>query len=153
VPIYNNGGRNNMSFVEMNVNNQQRPDGIPCLLIYGFNTEEIAAIKSIVNTLAIEKIMCITTDMQENVIEDILNDNIIRNPLLKPIDERVVILNDLSDYDVHELINAFKKAGLPRPIYAVGTKASRKWTFHTWLLELQEERAAMIELGLKKRGK
>ncbi|MDA3846895.1 MAG: DUF3783 domain-containing protein [Vallitaleaceae bacterium] len=134
-----------MSFVEMKQNNNIRPEGTPCLLIHGFDAEQIIIIKGLAMTLDIIDVRVVETSMQDNCIQDIIDNNIKRNAMVKPISEQVIIFNDLSEHDIHKFIGDYKKTGISRPIYAAGTPTSRTWTFKAWLEELMEERAAIAE--------
>jgi len=134
-----------MSFVQMKQDNNMRPEGTPCLLIHGFNEEQITIIRGLAKTLDISDIRVVETSMQDNYIQDIIDNNVKHNALVKPINEQVIIFNDLSEYDIHKFIGDFKKTGINRPIYAAGTPISRTWTFKAWLEELMEERAAIAE--------
>jgi hypothetical protein len=133
-----------MSFVEMNEANKQRPDGIPCLLVYGYSQKEMEIVQQVAGSLDIDEIKAIEPSMQNNLVGDILSGKIKKSELLVPIDERVIIFNDLSDYDIHSFIAAYKTTQLPRPIYAVGTIHSRQWPFSDWIKELIKERAEMM---------
>lgn len=132
-----------MSFVEMKKENDKRPDGKPCVLVHGFSESELSIIKKLGLALDIDEMVVIKGSMQNNIIQDIIDGNAAENMLLTPIDEKVVLFNDLSDHDIHEFIGGYKLTGLVRPIYAASTKSSRKWTFKAWIEELMEEREAM----------
>lgn len=134
-----------MSFVQMKKDNKERPDGKPCLLVHGFDSTGLKVVNKMALALDIDEVIDIKTTMQNNVIQDIIDGKATENALLSPIDESVVIFNDLSEHDIHEFISAFKGTGLKRPIYAASTVHSRKWTFKTWLTELMEERAEMAK--------
>lgn len=134
-----------MSFVQMKKDNKERPDGKPCLLVHGFDTDGLQVVEKLALTLAIDDVIEIKTSMQNNVIQDIIDGKVSENALLSPIDESAVIFNDLSEHDIHEFIGAFKTTGLKRPIYAASTPHSRKWTFKAWIAELMEERAEMAK--------
>jgi hypothetical protein len=101
-----------MSFVEMKQNNNIRPEGTPCLLIHGFDAEQIIIIKGLAMTLDIIDVRVVETSMQDNCIQDIIDNNIKRNAMVKPISEQVIIFNDLSEHDIHKFIGDFKKTDI-----------------------------------------
>jgi hypothetical protein len=132
-----------MSFVQMKQDDQARPGDKHCLLAHGFNEKELTIVNALAKALNIPEVIIIESTMQENVIQDIIDGKATKNALVTPLLERVVIFNDLSDYDIHQFIGGYKETGLSRPIYAASTVNSRKWTFKAWLEELMEERAAI----------
>jgi hypothetical protein len=99
-----------MSFVEMKQNNNIRPEGTPCLLIHGFDAEQIIIIKGLAMTLDIIDVRVVETSMQDNCIQDIIDNNIKRNAMVKPISEQVIIFNDLSEHDMARRVNGRKSS-------------------------------------------
>lgn len=134
-----------MSFVQMKQNDQERPGDRHALLVYGFDDKELMIVNALAKKLEIPEVIVIKTEIQENTIQAIIDGHTTINALLSPLNERAIIFNDLSDYDIHQFIGGYKATGLGRPIYAASTENSRKWTFKDWLAELQEERAEIAK--------
>lgn len=134
-----------MSFVQMKQDNQERPGSRHALLVYGFHDKEMLIVKALAGKLNIPEVIDIEVTIQDNSIQAIIDGNTTKNAMLTPLMDKVIIFNDLSDYDIHQFIGGYKETGLPRPIYAACTDNSRQWTFKDWLAELQEERAEIAK--------
>jgi hypothetical protein len=66
--------------------------------------------------------------------------------------EKVVLFYDVPQKGVFFLINAFKQADLPQPIYAVVTDHSMEWPFSKLLEHLVSERDSMEKRSDSKAG-
>jgi len=61
---------------------------------------------------------------------------------------RAIIMSGFTQEELHILMNAYRKAGLPAQLWATLTPVSENWTLETLLKELSKE-----EEALKKRHK
>ncbi|QUI22658.1 DUF3783 domain-containing protein [Vallitalea pronyensis] len=132
-----------MSFEQINKQDTHRPEGRPCLMIYGYDTTEIKQITAFANGMGIEDCVLVTDTMLGNKIEDILNNQLIPTPYKTGVKPKSIILNALSNGEVHTFISDFKKLELKKPLFAVVTPTSKKWQFGELLKELVREKMSM----------
>ncbi|QUH27667.1 DUF3783 domain-containing protein [Vallitalea guaymasensis] len=132
-----------MSFEQINNEDSKRPEGRNCILIYGYNSEEISTIEKFSLGRGIDECVVVTDDMLGNKIKDIIENNIIPVKYKTGIKSKTIVFNALSNKEVHSFINLFKDTGLKKPIYAVATPTSVKWQFGELIKELIKERMSM----------
>lgn len=56
---------------------------------------------------------------------------------------RAIIMSGFTQEELHTLMNAYRKAGLPAQLWATVTPVSENWTLETLLLELSKEDEAL----------
>jgi hypothetical protein len=54
-----------------------------------------------------------------------------------------IIMAGITESELHHLINAYRRAGLPNPMWATLTPTSENWTLRQLLKELSAERQAL----------
>lgn len=121
-----------------------------CILIYGFNEEEMALIHNIKDTEQLPEIKVITASMTSMTLRNII-DGIKLEVIGKTLpEEKVIIFNNLSDDELDRTIKNIRSNQQIRPILAVVTPTSIDWTFADLLEHLMEEREFFRNKG--KRG-
>lgn len=110
------------------------------ILYYHLENSEIEIIKS--KTIEDKKIKLkeIDSKMSNMTINDILGESpfyTVDNTLLK---EKVILFYNLSDEELNSMIKSIRVSFKERPIMAVVTDTSKKWSFKYLLEHLVEER-------------
>lgn len=57
--------------------------------------------------------------------------------------DRAVVLSGMTERELQQILSNYKRAGLPRPLWATLTPFSENWTLSTLLEELKKERTAI----------
>jgi hypothetical protein len=110
------------------------------MLIYGFDKDEIALIDDLINKNSLPNYRIIQSSMISMKVKDILNGIKIEMFADKPISERVILFNNLSDEELNISIKEISSVLNPRPILAVITPTSIEWDVSYLIEHLLEER-------------
>ena len=135
-----------MSFEKIDLDNNIRPKGKTCILIYGYSEKEIEiiskyaekiGIKSIINVK--DKIDLTLEELINNVKKDSLENNL-------EIDSKVIVLNAVSNKELNDFVHHFKTLNLGKPFFAMVTETSKKWKFKNLVNELKAEKEAFEKM-------
>ena len=116
-------------------------DNNKIMLIYGLEHEEKAFLDNMIKELQLPLYKVVEKNMASMKIRDIIN-----GPLLDTYDkqlpeEKVIMFNNFTDYELDIAIKTIRSNKAIKPILAVVTPTSINWEFHYLLEHLIEERA------------
>ena len=134
-----------MSFQKINKNEIQTPEGRECILTYGFIGKDLQMLKAYCAMMGIRDIIEIKQDTLDVKIQDILEDNVVKNEAEPGPKERAIIFNAFSGQKLNTFIGNFKNTGITQPLLATVTATSIQWKFRDLVTELQRERAAIAK--------
>ncbi len=127
-------------------------DKEPRLLVWNYTEEEKKHLDSILAELGAPKAFPISNDQGYLLLKDILHSNKVGDRKLQS-DEKVLLFYNIPPKGIYFLMDQFKKAELPRPIYATVTEHSINWTFSVLLEHLVEERNMFLKMKHLKKAK
>ena len=110
------------------------------MLIYGFDKDEMALIDNLISKNSLPNYVVIQNSMMSMKVKDILKGIKIEIFSDKPIDERVILFNNLSDEELNISIKEISSVFNPRPVLAVITPTSIEWDVAYLIEHLVEER-------------
>ena len=130
-----------MSFEKIDHQNDQRPEGKTCLLVYGYDETALNTIKSFASNYGIFELVHVTPMTLGNSLQKLIDHT--EKPILgiDRIDTQAIVLNAVSPQELNDFVRNFKTLNLARPLFAVVTPISINWPFHELLKDLLEERA------------
>ena len=110
------------------------------MLIYGFNEDEMELIDDLISSNSVPNYVVISSSMISMKIKDILKG--IKIDIFEdiPINERMILFNNLSDDELNISIKEISRVFNPRPILAVITRASIEWDVAYLIKHLALER-------------
>ncbi len=119
--------------------------GPRALLVCGFTGEGQSAIIERVQAAKIDALAVIfaTTDDLETSLGELFGRETLagqREPSRMPA---ALIMAGISEAELHQLMESYRRAGLPWPLWATLTPTSETWTLRALLKELAAERAAL----------
>ncbi|HEY5563742.1 MAG TPA: DUF3783 domain-containing protein [Clostridiaceae bacterium] len=114
-------------------------DNNKILLVYGFDSIEVEALKGLLNKANLPKVKKLEKSMGRMVIADIVRGLKIDTFDLTMPEVKMVLFNNLTDEELNEGVALIRNNFEPRPILAVVTQASEKWTLKYLLDHLIEE--------------
>jgi hypothetical protein len=140
-----------MTFKKINELDDTEVQGKKAILVYGFNEEEMKNVEKFTSEMEIQDIICIDKDKVQNTLGDLLmgnakSSNIFNNQVIMA---KVVVFNNLSDKNIYEYVNGFRKEIGVKPIFATVTPHSIKWKFYDLIQELIKEREEMKKMSPK----
>lgn len=139
-----------MSFKKVDNENKERPDGKVCILVYGYEDNEFMEIKNFAFQLGIETSIKVNKNSSINTLNHLIHEKELQVDDSKFHNEKAIVLNAISDFELNSFLTNFKNLGIKRPLFAVVTETSINWTFYDLLSDLMEERQKFIELHNKK---
>lgn len=139
-----------MTFQAINHENTERPEGIACLLIFGYQPEEIDKIKEYLATIAEIPLIVIEPDTVQTLIKDFVHNEVVKHTVSEPITEHAILFNAVSEFELNQFVHNYRSLQLPRPLFAMVTPTSREWSFQTLVKDLQEERAMFEKMRNQK---
>lgn len=111
------------------------------VLIYGFTAEEGQLIDAALASVGVPRTTKLRPSQGHVVLSEIiLHDREGEGGFACP--ERLVLFHNLSDGGIRTLIPYIRKLDIPRPIFAVVTETSYRWTLAELLEHLVEEKRA-----------
>jgi len=109
------------------------------ILLYGFNPSQIETIKGLLDKAKLPKARELEKSMGKMVISDIVKGIKIDTFDLPMPKVMMVLFNNLTDEELNAGVALIRNNFEPRPILAVVTQASEKWTLKYLLDHLIEE--------------
>lgn len=110
------------------------------MLIFGFKTDEVDEINRLQTKENLPEVKVITNDMASMKIKDIIQGFKFEIYGVNLPEEKVILLNNLSDEELERTIKILRQYLQVRPIFAVVTPTSAEWEFKYLLEHLIEER-------------
>jgi hypothetical protein len=110
------------------------------MLLYGFSDDERAFYDKMIKELDLPSYKIISPSMANMKIRDILDGLKIDTYNRDLPDEKVVLFNNFSDYELDMAIRTIRSNKQVRPILAIVTQTSIDWEFHKLIDHLIEER-------------
>lgn len=133
-----------MAFKEMNTSDSKRPGGRAVVFIYGYDGFALDQVTALINRSTIDEWIYIdekrVVERIETLIEEV-HDN--EGVEWKREKEKVVLFSGTSEKEVHEVVPALLKLNENKPLIAMTTPISVKWTFAQLVNELTQEREAI----------
>lgn len=133
-----------MAFKEMNTGDGKRPGGRAVVFIYGYDGFALDQVTALINRSTIDEWIYIdekrALERIENLIENV-HDN--EGVVWKREKEKVVLFAGTSEKEVHEVVPALLKLNENKPLVAMTTPVSVKWSFAQLVNELTQEREAI----------
>jgi len=114
-------------------------DKEPKLLVWNYTLEEKERLDNLLKGIGAPPAASIDSTQGHLSLREIIHTNAHGGDHLES-KERVILFYNIPQKGVYFLIDTFKQAGLPRPIYAVVTEHSIEWPFSKLLSHLVSER-------------
>jgi len=114
-------------------------DKEPKLLVWNYTLEEKERLDNLLKGVGAPPAASIDSNQGHLSLRDIIHTNVHGEDHLES-KETVIFFYNIPQKGVIFLINTFKQAGLPQPIYAVVTEQSIEWPFSKLLNHLVSER-------------
>ncbi|MDF1616266.1 DUF3783 domain-containing protein [Petrocella sp. FN5] len=130
-----------MAFEKIDYNNNNRPEGKTCLLVYGYDETALDKIKNYASNYDIFELVLVTPTTMGNALERLINHTDKPTFGIEWVDTQAIVLNAVSPQELNDFVRNFKTLGLPRPLFAVVTPLSINWPFNELLKDLLDERA------------
>jgi hypothetical protein len=115
------------------------------LLVCGFTAEGQSRIVELVQSLEIEPlpIVFMTTPDLEIVLGELFERQSLDGQGAPSRMPAALIMAGITEAELHRLMEGYRQAGLPWPLWATLTPISETWTLRALLKELAAERAAL----------
>jgi hypothetical protein len=110
------------------------------MLVYGFEDEEKAFLDNMVKELQLPPYKAVKKNMASMKIRDIIDGPILDTYHKQLPEEKVIMFNNFTDYELDIAIKTIRANKSIKPILAVVTPTSINWEFHYLLEHLMEER-------------
>lgn len=110
------------------------------MLIYGFDAKDKNTLDSIIKKAKLPSYRIVDKTMAKMTVKNILEGLRFEIGNITVPDERVIVFNNFSDYEIDVSINLIKDSMKQMPIFAAVTPVSINWEFHDLLRHLVEER-------------
>jgi hypothetical protein len=126
--------------------------GAPALMLAGYTPEEQDAVRTLLDTHGLHQIPVTVLARGDG---DTVLAKLSQRPDKTNFGEtanlpRTAIASGLTERDFHVLLDAYRHAQLPRPMWAALTPTSEQWSARALLTELLEERRAMQQAAQPK---
>lgn len=119
-------------------------DQKPRLLVWNFTPEEKAELDRMLELVKAPPAFNISPHQGHMLVRDILHSDHVGTEAFV-CEEKIVLFYNIPQKGIFFLIQKFKDADLPRPIFAVVTEHSINWPFSELAAHLIEERRAARE--------
>ncbi len=141
-----------MTFERINIDNNVRPVGHSCILVYGYDEETF----ELINHYSIKTYTVKAKAIEEDMIHLTLEQMILKANSYdknRPQDQKVkiILFNALSDSEIHQFVEYIKASKIKNPIFAAVTEHSKKWKFNELINELIEENNAIADMMKRKK--
>lgn len=133
-----------MGFQAMNTEDSKRPGGRAVVFIYGYDGFALDQVTALINQSTIDEWIYIDEQRAQEHIESLIasvhnNEGVV----WKREDEKVILFSGISEKEVHEVVPALMGLQDNKPLIAMTTPVSVKWTFKQLVNELTQEREAI----------
>lgn len=132
-----------MSFEKIGaVNQEEMIHPRSCVMLYYFTPAELKQIQVVAKMVGISDQIILGTQQAECTLQAIL-DNEITTAEGHEIKQKAVVFNNVAGTRINAFIEGLKKFRINKPLMAVVTENSIKWTLNQLLIELGEEHRAL----------
>ncbi|WP_125138075.1 DUF3783 domain-containing protein [Petrocella atlantisensis] len=130
-----------MAFEKIDHQNNNRPEGKTCLLVYGYDEISFKKIQDYAALYDIFEFVNVTPSTLGNTLQKLIDHTDKPTFGIERVDTQAIVLNAVSPKELNDFVRSFRTLGLPSPLFAVVTPLSINWPFHELLKDLLEERA------------
>jgi hypothetical protein len=128
----------------MDLEDRKRPEGRNAILVYGYSKEGVQSLRTIMAEAGIDELIYIEqADCNQRIKEIITDKEADAVSSYHEHDDKVIIFNSTSQYEVNAFITKLFKDVDVRPIVAMVTPTSKKWQFSELVEELKREKEAL----------
>ena len=113
-----------------------------CVMLYYFTPAELRQIQLVAKMVGVADQIVLGTGQGECTLQAILDNEITTNQG-EEIKQKAVVFNNIAGTRINAFIEGLKKFRINRPLMAVVTETSIKWTLNQLLMELSEEHQAL----------
>jgi len=110
------------------------------MLVYGFDAKDKYTLDNIIKKAKLPSYRIVDKTMAKMTVKNVLDGLRFEIGNITVPDERVILFNNFSDYEIDIAINLIKDNIETMPIFAAVTPMSINWEFHELLKHLIEER-------------
>ena len=139
-----------MSFKQIDHEDNQRPEGNTCILVFGYDALALNTIKSYAANLGVEKVIEIHKNQAYNTLGQLIDGKGNTSPKEVTHTTPAIVLNAVSNAELNQFVHNFKTLNLPRPLFAMVTPTSINWKFHDLVDDLLEEKAMFEKMRQEK---
>ncbi|MBF4694421.1 DUF3783 domain-containing protein [Fusibacter ferrireducens] len=143
-----------MSFEKIDRESEERKIGRNCILVYGYNAQELELIELCRQKSGIDEIVVISESEIHKTLGTLLEQEALNLANL-PVAEAytlipTIIFSGTSHSELDRFIEASKKVTMQRPIFAGTTPHNLTWAFSALVEELIQEREEMKKMRAMK---
>lgn len=113
-----------------------------CIMFYYFTPAELRQVQLVAKMVGVADQIILGSAQGECTLEAIL-DGELTTSQGEEIKQKAVVFNNIEGTRINAFIEGLKKFRISRPLMAVVTETSIKWTFNQLLKELGEEHQAL----------
>ncbi len=110
------------------------------ILAYGFTKDEINLIEVLVIRYKIKKLICISNNMGDSIVRDILSEVFVVSDEVNLPDEKLLMFDQFLDRELSIIVDAVKSTIKGYPIMATITPISINWSLKYLMKHLIQER-------------
>ncbi len=130
-----------MSFQKMDFSDRARPEGRNMVLIAGFSALESELLIMTAKEVGIDECLYIDETRMKMIIEKIIsNEKGNEDVAFMKQKNQVILFNASSQFEIQQFVTAARAKVEGRPLIAMVTSTSIKWTFEALVKELKQER-------------
>ena len=115
-----------------------------CIMLVNFGGKELSNIKNISKLVGLRDIIELDYKNGDNIIENILEGEITSNEE-GTIKNKAIIFNNIPSQKINGLLDNLKKMRINRPLSAMVTEQTIKWSLNDLIINLANERKAISE--------
>ena len=140
-----------MSFQKIDHEDNQRPEGRACLLVFGYDPIALNAIKKYAAAMDLLEVIEVKKDQTYNTLRQLIDGK--GNVSAKSIKHAspAIVLNAVSSAELNQFVHNFRSLSLPKCLFAMVTPTSINWKFHDLITDLLEERAMFEKMHREKK--
>ncbi|MGM0509089.1 MAG: DUF3783 domain-containing protein [Fusobacteriota bacterium] len=136
-----------MAFKEIKKDAKKRPEGNNCVMVYGYDDNQIDILENKVRAVGIDDLYNIKTENTHNTLTEIANGKLDKKDNLEDLPEKAVVFNAVSDSELNDFITLYEDNILGKTLFAVVTENSKSWSFSKLINELIREREEIESLA------
>lgn len=140
-----------MSFKKIDHEDDQRPEGKTCILVFGYDPIALSTIKNYAASLDLPQVLEVKKDQTYNTLRQLIDGTGNVSSKLVEHASPAIVLNAVSSAELNSFVHNFKTLNLPKCLFAVVTPTSINWKFHDLISDLLEERAMFEKMHQEKK--
>lgn len=135
-----------MSFQKIDHDDTLRPEGRPCILVYGYDPLALETIRKYAKGYEGLAVIEVKENHLQNTLKQIIDET--GNLSNKMVDKKApaIVINALSSAELNHFVHNFRSLGLQSPLFAMVTETSINWKFIDLIDDLLEERALFMKM-------